>query len=329
MGVQPLACNCPRSPLSISVDFPVAAKARCGKVNASAVVQVGDGGLVAAALLDPELIPGSEYDGYFRQVTVVAAYPISQWIPPTQSEPGYWSRVRTLTKTWTRNHSGENVIPCSSAETFTDEYEEEGYPIAYDEEITPGDDEDPANFGDGNIDLLLSTIEVTTEISKSDLLSYVANLPEQWSNYFEVAPNEFASLGIAAGIIFWGGYETEDKPYQASRLDVKWTASATHDEIIEEGVSSYFIGEPGLTIKSTAEIRALDDSLEEPIETVEDTIINVMPWRINFNRWSKSKDLTNPNSENWLDLNLNPTPGLLKLLVGYHYQLDVGSMFSI
>lgn len=329
MGIAPLCYPCERSTLEVSPDYPLAAKAKCGRMNASEVVEVGEGGLVASALLDPDPIKSSVYDGQFREITVIAVYPVSEWVPPQNGEDGYWSRTRSITKTWIRTHDGENIIPCSSPKTFEETYEQEGYPLADNETIIYGKDEDPDLYGPGFLSLLDSSIETSGEIVKEDLIAYVSELPEEWSTYFDVAPPEFAILGVSSGIILWGGYEEEDKPYQASNLVVKWTATATHGIDVLPSISAYHIGEPGLILKSTASVNILNLTLPEPTEELDQTFVNQMPWRKDSARWSKAANLADPDTEDWEYLNSDTTPGILRILNGYQYALDVGPMLLI
>jgi hypothetical protein len=331
MGIEPPCCDdCERQPYRVLTTVNVASKSRCGRANGSQVAEVGLGGTVALAKLDGNPIAGSEYDGFFKTVTVEAHYPVSVYDPgDPPAIPAKWVRDRSVIKKWSRKHDGNGVIDCQQSPTFRDEYSQVGFPIEIGEEIRPGSDEDPENFGPDFLDLDASKVETGSKISKQSLLEYANNLPREWETYN--APPEFDIYGICAGIIFDTGYEDDGNPYSASRLEVKWTIGAANPE---PGIAA---GPPPMLeddaqLFSSVKILGVNLADEEPqIEELE-TKREQLPWRPEINRFSKASDLTFDavdSDQGWERLNTSTQPGVLRILEPYEYDFDVGPMFFI
>lgn len=335
MAIAP-PCPCPdRTPVDVSCGINSAAKVKSGKVNASDPLFVGDGAVVSEALLDGAPLSEAEWYGYFRDIEVVAAYPVSEWVPATPTEDGYWRRTRTAKRTWTRSHTGDQVIPMSSSPTFTDGFEEEGFDLGEDEAIIPGKDDDPDNYGEGHISLIDSLITASSEVGKEDLIEYSNTGDiEEWTPWIEIAQPVFRGLeGPAGGIVLYGGYEDSDKPHSIDRCDVRWCMSAYYSNALPgapafpgSGVSAPFISEPGLIFKASAKTRFLDE--RDPAETIITAGSSYSPtlaWRGDF--WSNAVSLVDPDEPGWADLNGSDLePGVIAIIEPYLWSIDVGLM---
>jgi hypothetical protein len=308
------------------------AKARAGKVNATDPRTLGDGAAVSAAILNGDPITGADWYGYFRSVEVIAAYPVSQWVPATETELGYWSRVRTAYRTWTRTHTGDEVIPVLSSPTFEDDFEEEGFDLAADEEIVPGRDDDPADFADDYLSRTQSEINALDQVGRSELIAYAADFPADWSPWSTTAPSEFQGFGgPAGGIVLWGGYdEVEDRPYQISALAVRWSIGALFvgDPVPADlGAGAPFVADPGPTLQGVAERRTFDIREPEVGETLTNTYTRSMPWRSEPGYFAWAEDLANPDGPGWADLTGSaPVPGIIAAITAHAWALGLGLM---
>jgi hypothetical protein len=329
MGIEPFKCNCERLAWPVISRINAAAKGKCGRVNASEVTDVGNGAIVVTDILAGAPFAGSAYDGYFQTITVEAFYPVSRYVPAVPpSTPASWERVREVSLKWTRTHNGDAIIPCSQQPTYEDEYEQIGYPLDDDEEIIPGSDEDPADFGTAYLILAISKVTASGQVAKSSLNSYVNDLPEEWSEYDAVAPVEFGPFGLSAGLIYDQGYEPGGHPSRASICKVKWTVSAAG--IGNEGLPP-MMGQPGYTLYQQSTILSIDLAEDEPEIEVIETGREGMPWREELGAFSKALDLSleGVDGGGWEELNPGMSPGVVNIIEGYEYNLDIGLMWHI
>lgn len=326
---QPPCDGCERLAFEVTPSLAIAAKAKAGKANASTVTEVGDGGLVADELLGGAPIESSEWGGHWRTIEVVAAYPVSQW-NPTESR---WERARTGTKTWTRSHSGDSVIPLTSARTYSDTYAEAGLVLDEDEAIVPGYDEDPADFGEGNLSLLESSVDTSGYVGRIVLLNYVATMPSTWSTYAEAilaAPGFGDYTGPAAGILLTGGYDTEtDHPHQVQRMITRWGMNLVGPDIPAgvPGVGSPFIAAPGLTLRAAAHRWTRDEAADPVTETDLPDVTLDCPYlsAVSGTLWASYTNGTNPETAGWQQLGgLFDAAGLITQVEAYQWGLDLG-----
>lgn len=330
MGIEPPCCDdCEREGYNVIATPNLVSKSKCGRANGSQVNEVGDGGLVAEAKEAYEPETAGEYDGFYKRITVEAHYPVSIFDPgDPPNVPAVWIRDRTAIRKWTRTHDGNNVIDCEQSPTYRDEYSQSGFPIEPGEEIRPGSDENPEDFGPGFLDLALSKIETGGKITKAMLISYANNLPNQWEPYN--APPEFDIYGTCAGLILDQGYEDDGIPYSASRLEVKWTLGAAN---LEPGLLAGLpMLEENATLYGSVKLLGINLADEAP-EIVElENRREALPWRPEINRFSKASDLSLSAADSdpgWVSLNPSPSAGSIKIIEFYEYELDVGPMFFI
>ncbi len=321
--------GCERMVFGVSPSTAIAAKGKGGKANASAVSAVGDGGLVAEELLGGTPIDESAWGGRWRSIEVVAAYPISEW----NAALSRWDRVRTGTKTWTRAHSGDNVIALSASLTYSDTYAEVGMTLAEGEAIIPAHDDDPADYGEGNLSLLESSIDATGYVGRTELLVYVASMPSTWGTYAAalLACPSFDDYPVAAaGIVLQGGYDTEtDHPYQVERMLVRWGGNVTGPDLgTIPGVGSPYVADPGLTIRAGYHRWTIDEASVDPeAETDLDDVIEDHPWRASLGDtglWATYSDGADPTSPGWYQLGgLFDAAGLITMVEAYSWGLDL------
>jgi hypothetical protein len=309
-------------------------KGKCGRVNASKVLEVGDGGNVAEELLAGDPFEGSAYDGYYQTIEVEAHYPVSRYVPAQPPDtPASWERVREIVLKWTRTHTGDAVIPCDQQPDYEDEYTQEGYPLAEDEAIIPGSDEDPEGFGTGYLSLISSKLTLEGQVTKEQLLSYVNDLPEGWQEYGDVAPADFDIFGQhCSGIIFDQGYEEGGHPSRASLLYGKWTVLAFGGGSPGIWDGPPMMGDPGYTLFQQVTLSEINLADEEPQFMVMDERREGMPWRESLSVFARAVGLGSADVEEgigWEVLNEDMTPGIVILLDGYSYSLDLGTMLLI
>lgn len=331
-----LVCDCAdRTPVDVGSGLSAAFRVADGTANASAVGEVGDGAFVSSELLDYAGIDIEEsaWHGWFRVWEVVAAYPVSQWVPPEGEEEGHWQRVRTATKTWTREHTGGTVIPTGDPKTYVDDYAEEGLDLDEDEMIIPGHTDDPEDFGADYIDRTQSTITASDEVDGEALVAWVqANLSEDWGTFADVDPGDFGALGlgICGGVLFDGGYGEDDRPWRAVHLAGRWAGAAIYADdppIGFAGFGSPWMAEPGLAFRFFVDKGYADYRGDPPSFGLIGTHEATLTYREDQGHWSSSPDLADPDSIGWADFTTSEPGKIIWLDHEPHaWALDLGLM---
>lgn len=333
MPAPPCACE-DRVGYGVFADLNFTVRHADGTCNASEVGDVGLGATVSADLLAYAAIgiEDSAWHGWFRDWEIVAAYPVSQWMPPEGEEPGYWQRVRTGTKTWTREHTGETVIPTDDAKTYTDDYAEEGLDLDEDEMIIPGHTDDPEDFGTDYLDLTQSTITAADEVDAAALVAWCqANLGD-WGDWNTGAHQDFKdlSIGLCGGVLLEGGYGEDDRPWRAAVQDGRWAPAAIHatDPLPDfDGVGSPWVASPGLTLHMHTRKGYALYSEDPPESHLIGVIDQSMAWRPEKGYWSAAADLADPDSAGWAEIGIaGGSPGRVEWLDPHTWGLDVGLM---
>ena len=306
----------------------VAAKSKRGNLNASMVSQVGNGAMVATAILDGP-IAGSEYGGYFREITVKSAYPISRWEPPDPDDPesvGRWIRVRTATHVVTRLHTGPDIADTAGQITFEETVTPGDFDLDDYELVIPGSDEDIEDFGPGFLDINESSVEVSGALGKNALLAWAEDLPDEWQTYYDAALNcpSFSIYGdIAAGLILRGGYDEEDYPFAVERITVNWAGSVIPSSSPLSGVSAPMIAAPGLELKAGYYRYDIDLTEENPEASADELSTEVLPWS-SFGFWTSAVTPAEPDSGGFNVLDApDAQPGFISMVGFYDWWLDL------
>ena len=91
------------------------------------------------------------------------------------------------------------------------------------------------------------------------------------------------------------------------------------------------MGDPGHTLYQQATISSVDLADEESEIEVIDTGRESMPWREELGMFSKAADLSLDGVEGagWEELNSGMSAGIVNIVEGYEYNLDIGLMWHI
>lgn len=324
MGLHPPCCDCSPEAYVAMSGIAAVGKGVTGWSNASSVNVVGDGQDVALTLLEGDPFEGSEYDGLFQTITVVAAYPISKFVDEDPPEPSRWDRTGTLVKTWTRTHTGAAVVSSPSQIVWVDTYEEEGT-VGEDEAIIPGTDDDPNDFGPTGIIRAASSISTGGQVTRANLISGTQSLlPATWSAYptaalaagFELYP------GVSSGISL-SDYDPDASPLSCGYLIARWAAVISPS--VEKDPPMY---SPAPTLAEKYETLQYDlETPSNPPSSSGFTRISC-PWRTEIFRFSSSPDLSDPESSGWYEVSSSPSPGtLVSVELPKTYSLDLTGFF--